>query len=455
MTLQTTGAISLNDLHIEAGGTSGTQVSLNDADIIKLSNPHNPWPAGSERRMSQFYGQRTLLNNPFVLIMQVSGQEDAWRQFQCNYGSLTESSFPAPSGFQPTPWKEPIFQYNLNELVGRTGRLLFIYQNGGTGTSYEGDIQIDNITINGIQGDTAATNYSWESSSESWQTVAKTSSTPSSQDVWALYDDFTWSTVSGSLANYRFVRDAGGTGSANTGRTDASDGSYYMYAETSGSSTLNSYYFLRSPELTFGSGTPETNSAHDGGGTGQIEIFFNVARLGSNIGTLRLYFVESGHGTAYSRVSNNTKTMTPSARSVSKGIVTLNFPYTQTNMTDIWGIMFEDVSNAQVLKDYPNTIQVKLDPADLTSPINSIGFTYQNATRTATYTMASGEVRLRPFDYIRIYLNNKELLEFIPSGWKNDIGYAAQLYSRAVINQDNYDSTITTASSYAFEIGYT
>ncbi len=33
MALQTSGAISLNDLHIEAGGTSGTQVSLNDSDI--------------------------------------------------------------------------------------------------------------------------------------------------------------------------------------------------------------------------------------------------------------------------------------------------------------------------------------------------------------------------------------------------------------------------------------
>ena len=33
MALQTSGAISLNQIHIEAGGTSGTQVSLNDSDI--------------------------------------------------------------------------------------------------------------------------------------------------------------------------------------------------------------------------------------------------------------------------------------------------------------------------------------------------------------------------------------------------------------------------------------
>lgn len=33
MTLQTSGSISLNEIHVEAGGTSGTQASINDADI--------------------------------------------------------------------------------------------------------------------------------------------------------------------------------------------------------------------------------------------------------------------------------------------------------------------------------------------------------------------------------------------------------------------------------------
>ena len=52
MALQTTGAISLNDLHIEAGGTSGTQVSLNDQiirDIIGKS-------ANAQSSLLEFYG---------------------------------------------------------------------------------------------------------------------------------------------------------------------------------------------------------------------------------------------------------------------------------------------------------------------------------------------------------------------------------------------------------------
>ena len=38
MALQTSGAISLNDIHIEVGGTSGTTCSLNDADFRALIN---------------------------------------------------------------------------------------------------------------------------------------------------------------------------------------------------------------------------------------------------------------------------------------------------------------------------------------------------------------------------------------------------------------------------------
>ena len=37
MTLQTSGAISLNDIHLELGASSGTTVSLNDADVRDLA----------------------------------------------------------------------------------------------------------------------------------------------------------------------------------------------------------------------------------------------------------------------------------------------------------------------------------------------------------------------------------------------------------------------------------
>jgi hypothetical protein len=52
MTLQTSGAISLDDIHVEAGGTTGTVVSINDTDVRNLigSTP------GTVVSFDDFYG---------------------------------------------------------------------------------------------------------------------------------------------------------------------------------------------------------------------------------------------------------------------------------------------------------------------------------------------------------------------------------------------------------------
>ena len=52
MALQTSGAISLNDIHIEAGGSSGTQASINDADIRNLISK----ASGAQMAFSEWYG---------------------------------------------------------------------------------------------------------------------------------------------------------------------------------------------------------------------------------------------------------------------------------------------------------------------------------------------------------------------------------------------------------------
>ena len=52
MALQTSGAISINDLHVEAGGTSGTTVSLNDSDIRALIG----LSSGASNSLNAYYG---------------------------------------------------------------------------------------------------------------------------------------------------------------------------------------------------------------------------------------------------------------------------------------------------------------------------------------------------------------------------------------------------------------
>ena len=52
MALQTSGQISLNDIHIEAGGSSGSQASINDTDIRDLISKGS----GAQMSFSEWYG---------------------------------------------------------------------------------------------------------------------------------------------------------------------------------------------------------------------------------------------------------------------------------------------------------------------------------------------------------------------------------------------------------------
>lgn len=52
MGLQTSGAISLNEIHVEAGGSSGTQASINDTDIRALISK----ASGAQMSFSEWYG---------------------------------------------------------------------------------------------------------------------------------------------------------------------------------------------------------------------------------------------------------------------------------------------------------------------------------------------------------------------------------------------------------------
>ena len=52
MPLPSSGAISLNQMHVEVGGTSGTQASINDSDIRGLIGK----ASGATSSFSQFYG---------------------------------------------------------------------------------------------------------------------------------------------------------------------------------------------------------------------------------------------------------------------------------------------------------------------------------------------------------------------------------------------------------------
>jgi hypothetical protein len=64
MALQTSGAISLNDLHVEAGGGSGSTATVNDSDIRGMIGKSS----GAQASFSEYYGASSALYSATVSI---------------------------------------------------------------------------------------------------------------------------------------------------------------------------------------------------------------------------------------------------------------------------------------------------------------------------------------------------------------------------------------------------
>ena len=62
MPLQNSGAISLNEIHIEAGGSSGTQATINDADIRGLISKN----ASTQMSFNEWYGASAVDDATFT-----------------------------------------------------------------------------------------------------------------------------------------------------------------------------------------------------------------------------------------------------------------------------------------------------------------------------------------------------------------------------------------------------
>ena len=160
---------------------------------------------------------------------------------------------------------------DISSYASTTVRVVFWYLRG---TSFTGDIQIDDIYIDG-------TTYTFESGVENFirnsvELIAGTSHTtyPSTMTTTAL--------TTATTSNF-FNRDAAGTPSPSTSSTiDHTLGTtagFYVYAETSGGAT-GTPFFLATPSITL-SGSPGN-------------MTFWTSRYGATIGTLQVYvYVES------------------------------------------------------------------------------------------------------------------------------------------------------------------
>ena len=83
MGLQTSGAISLNQIHVEAGGSSGTLCSINDSDIRGLLNP-TPG-SGTQMDFADWYGASA---GP-TFKGAITDEEDRFYSLSFNFSTLS------------------------------------------------------------------------------------------------------------------------------------------------------------------------------------------------------------------------------------------------------------------------------------------------------------------------------------------------------------------------------
>ena len=114
MTLQTSGAISLNDIHVELGGTSGTTVSLNDTDVRGLVSI-----ASGAIDLADFYGAS---DTPTWTLTEGSTSGSSFS----NYGFSISSNF---GSISPTTYNSATIQgiySNAVTVKGSTSYSLYV-----------------------------------------------------------------------------------------------------------------------------------------------------------------------------------------------------------------------------------------------------------------------------------------------------------------------------------------
>jgi hypothetical protein len=149
---------------------------------------------------------------------------------------------------------------NITRYANKTSRVVFRYINKNE--SEVADLQLDLIVLSG-------TTYSFENISESFQTT--TTDTKS-------YSSATWTNIAVATTNGRWNVDTGGTPTTNAARTDAAGGTYYVYAETTGTTTTSDYNFwLRSPAVALGASPTFTfYEARAGASTGELYVYLDI-----------------------------------------------------------------------------------------------------------------------------------------------------------------------------------
>jgi hypothetical protein len=185
---------------------------------------------------------------------------------------LTQIGSTYSGSYSSTSWQN--ISINVGAYKGKTVRFVWHYVSG---SSYTGDIQIDNIAVPTHNNYWTQTYYNLGTSSFNGSAFLSTTTSDTSS-----YAAASFGSISTSTSGYgRWVGRSGGTPSGGTGLSSGYGGSgYYVYAETSSSGAPNKNFWLRTDPVVL---AYEVGSPYFG---------FRLGRYGSTIGTLKIYVEE-------------------------------------------------------------------------------------------------------------------------------------------------------------------
>lgn len=144
MALQSSGAISINDLHIEAGGSSGTLCTLNDEDIRGLISK----ASGATSSFNQFYGASAT----FSFTISSDTQEGDLSTLATNAGWDGSSAIDATIASGVYMWSDNTsiggltIPSSLNGLVTLRNNGYIIGRGGNSGGNAGGPALVNNAT---------------------------------------------------------------------------------------------------------------------------------------------------------------------------------------------------------------------------------------------------------------------------------------------------------------------
>ena len=190
MTLPSSGAISLNEIHIEAGGSSGTTASINDADIRALIGKSS----GATMSFSEWYGASSAFTTSCT-----PANVPYYRGF-AEQGSLsnTYSRAVSPSSDSGSLGAQGGWIPNSNSIAWVVSQFQAQYSPGQTNTAYIKLFFRDSTLSTSVARTSQAPSYSY-----SWPmgTVTLASDSNFTQDVMTIPSSG-WTSANSSVFQY-------------------------------------------------------------------------------------------------------------------------------------------------------------------------------------------------------------------------------------------------------------